>query len=1102
MNTNTTTIRSLQQHPYYFGLFSNMARHNVYRILYEMAVRTETGKPAENEINMWEAGVIKCLNETSDNKKENLPEKQRRVIEKVHQQFPFLRALNITLNADNPDYKKYYGVLRTILEQLENTRNVLSHAIHKQTAFNQEIIKWLEFIFDDGLKTVRTRIKLDEKKTAFLERYRGIDKKTKKPKLNTAFEFSFNKNKNITEKGLAFFICLFLEPEYTNLFLNKLNGFKKNSTNEEKAVHMIYKINSAKLPVSKLESGSILLDMLNELGRCPEELYETFKEADKEIFLTKAGTVTDEDGQLDEEGNVILKRHQFRFPYFALRYIDKKEVFKDLRFHIDLGNFHFKSYEKDMAGMHITRRWEKKLLSFGRLDEFDPSKRPEEYKALIKLPETINDNTPAPFIVETNPHYHFMGNNIGLRNIRKPRKDKNGVLKQHLTWPLVAPSQKTATEEADYFLATDELVPLIIYSFIAKELNGPTAEDIITQYGKNTEKFLEDFINGKIIPADKEKITNKRSGTFGARLISDPVFIKEYESRKNWLAGELKPYNLQPHQVPETLQRHLMRIEPVNPQQRSEYIINYLLHETEMMLDRTIIINKKSPDFNKKKERKRLRNLHLRAGDTALFLAKDLLYLQPPKKESDGSNSPKSKANPDEFQLLQARLAFFGRDKHTLKETFALCGLINSDNPHPFLSELLRNDFDKCKDCRSFYKTYLEYRLSYLKSIPKNKNVDNYHFLVSRNEKKDDGYFITYAEAVSNKPNNIPRSIFRDALVNLLQQKKDHQLAQQLAASGIGDNNAVFLINEFYKLLQDKYQSFYDFERNYRVVDEWKNIRPGGPNKPLKQHFLSSEQLTSLAEDIKKNNRQKNKDGDLMFYTAFGKQVIDNERRIRYFRAADQALLLMVKDLLTTENENIKKSMQEEFKLQDISPTNEKSVLNRSAIFKQNIKSDSGKIKTISAKSKIKDYGKFRKELKDKRLPALLDYYSNNEIEKAELDKQLKDYERARITITEKIYEFEKAFGQSEKYKESLQTELNQAAYVEHYKLLDWYIGFDPAGAFLKQQLNEIRKRIQHNQFPAKEKMQGFIKNEGSFISQIAAFAINWYEKATKELKQ
>lgn len=1104
---STPASRNLEQHPYYFGLFANMARHNVYRILSEIAIKTETGKPSDSETRMWEADVINCLKKSSSANKENLPEKQRRVMEKLHEQFPFLRALNITLNADNPDYNKYYDEMRTILEQLENTRNGLSHAIHKPTSFNEEIIKWLEFIYEDGLKTVRKRIKLDDTKTSFLERYRGMDKAAKKPKLNTAFEFSFRRNGNITEKGLAFFISLFLEPEYTNLFLNKLNGFKKNSTNEEKAVHMIYKVNAAKLPVSKLESGSILLDMLNELGRCPDELYETLKEKDKKEFLAKAGTVVDESGQTDEQDNVVLKRHQFRFPYFALRYIDKKEIFEHLRFHVDLGNYHFNSYDKRMAGMHITRRWEKKLLGFGRLDEYAEEKRPKEYKALVKPPETIDDNTPAPFIVETNPHYHFMGNNIGIRNIRKPHKDKNGEIIQHSTWPAVETGKKAATEEPDYFLATDELVPLLVYSFLAREFNAPGAEDIITQYGKNTESFLKDFIEGeKIRPTDKGKITNKRSGSFGASLKPDNVFNEEYESRKEWLAAKLKPYNLQPHQVPETLQRHLMRIEPVNPQQRSEFIINYLLDETEKMLSRTEIIDKKSPDFNKKKERQRLRNLHLRAGDTALFLAKDLLYLQPPKKEADGSNSPKGKANPDEFQLLQARLAFFGRDKHTLKETFALCGLIDSDNPHPFLSELLKKDLDKCRDCRSFYITYLEYRMVYLERIQekilKNKDVSHYHFLVSRNEKRDDDYFKTYAEAVKNKPTNIPRSIFRDALVGMLQQKKDYPWAEQLAAAGNGDNNVVFLINEWYKLLIDKYQPFYDFERNYRVVDEWKNIRPGGLIKPLQKHFLNTEDLTKLAEEIKSKNRKKNKDSDLMFYTAFGKQVTGNERRIRYYRAADQALLLMVKDLLSTENENIKKSLETEFKLQDISPTNEKSVLNRSIAFEQNIKSATGEYKTITATFKIKDYGKFRKDLKDKRLPALLDYYPDKKINKEELDRQLKDYERARITVAEKIYAFEKAFDKAGKYKEPLQKELDARGFAEHYVLLDLYLGAEPEGDALKEQLNEIRRKMMHNQFPAKEKMKGIINSEGSYINQIAAFAINWYEQAAQQLKQ
>ena len=121
-----------------------------------------------------------------------------------------------------------------------------------------------------------------------------------------------------------------------------------------------------------------------------------------------------------EESNSILRRKQNRFSYFALRYIDTMEVFRGLRFLVDLGNYHFKSYSKQMDNMNITRRWEKKLLTFGRLDDFETEKMPKNYSDLLKDPATIDDNTPAPFIMTTTPHYHFMGtdeNSIGLKNI-------------------------------------------------------------------------------------------------------------------------------------------------------------------------------------------------------------------------------------------------------------------------------------------------------------------------------------------------------------------------------------------------------------------------------------------------------------------------------------------------------------------------------------------------------------------------------------------------------------------------------------------------------------------------------------------------------------
>ena len=192
MNSSPNSKRNLVEHPYFFGVYANMARHNVFKILSEIAERTGTGKPANNEDKMWEADIIACLNETESKKKRNLPEVQRKVILKLHEHFRFLKALNTTLNADDPDYKKYYDVMRSFLEQLDNTRNQFSHAIHTQTPFNFNLIRWMDYIFDDGLKVLRTRVTLDEKKLLHIKDMKGL----RRLKMNMGEEL---KDQNLTK---------------------------------------------------------------------------------------------------------------------------------------------------------------------------------------------------------------------------------------------------------------------------------------------------------------------------------------------------------------------------------------------------------------------------------------------------------------------------------------------------------------------------------------------------------------------------------------------------------------------------------------------------------------------------------------------------------------------------------------------------------------------------------------------------------------------------------------------------------------------------------------------------------------------------------------
>ncbi len=1111
MKKPSISKRTLQEHPQYFGVFANMARHNVYLILHEIADRTGLPKPPGEE-SLHKSSVIRILDNTVPDKdleagKINRPDKCKHVIKLLNDHFRFLPLLNISLDAKNPDTIKYYQVMCMFLIQLDTTRNQYTHAIYNKTRFNKDLLKMLEIIFDEGLRDVKSRFALGEEVLNHLRRWKGKDKETDKPAENTAFEHRFYDNSDITENGLAFFISLFLEAEYSFLFLNKLDGFKSKSPVKTKAALETYVISRCKLPARKLQSTAddktaLLLDMLNELQRCPKKLFDTLRPEEQAKFEKSVSADDAETGNEEEDSKALLIRKQNRFPYFALRYIDHTQMFEKLRFQVDLGNYHYYSYDKQMDDQSIVRRWEKKLLSFGRLHEID-DKAKAAWKELIKDPSSINDATPAPFILQTQAHYNFDGGeqkNIALKAITAPGFVELPELKK-------GKEVHTKTQEPDFYLCTDELVGLLLYNHFVEEYKGKSTEEIFFSYRDRINNFLNEFIKEKISPIEKEKITNHFSAAALAKKISNTEFEKEYSERKSELARELAKYNLQPHQVPENLCKYLMGIEPVNLNERAERIIRFHIEETEILLKRAGGPGSREDKKTKKQLRKEQRNLHISAGDSALFLTKDMLYLQPPLKDKAGNPSPKGKANPDEFQLLQARLAFFGAEKENLERTFRLCRLIGSENPHPFLYKLKWKD---CKESLAFYTLYLRGRKSFFLDLLKKKNYSEYYFL-ARNEKvRDKNYFIALAAEIKVKPTNLPRGLFKEALTVLLKQKGE-QWIKKLFQDGNEKHNIVFLINELFKQSKDLYQTFYDLDRNYRTVDEWFDTRPEKSFKRINKLYKPPLELAQLADEIKKSGKirkkKKPEDGDVRFYKIYADKVIENEKKIRHYRSSDQMLFMMCKDLLTKEDERIRDSFKSTFFLRDISPDNDKSILETRITYALPVKTNSGSIKYIEEEFKIKDYWKLRKYLKDRRLGSLLDYYTDERIKLVLIKDQLKDYEMYRIELLDAAFEFENACNKSPQFVHVINNALNEVKdgkpknYVEHRALLKRYAevyGLDNQEMGV---LRILRNAFSHNEFPAKEKAPGNLKFQNDVLKQLMAVALPLYIACIEKIK-
>lgn len=1074
---------------FHVGAYANIARHNIFLILNDIAQKAGQSQMAFDDENLiitdangkmphykqaeLKPVVLKALKGTDK-------VVQAKIIELLYSHFPFLKALSYQLYADNPSPLHYYYLLRDLLYAVEAYRNCYTHIYHSEVEVNPDVFSWMDKIFDDALDIAKKRFNLEEGELINFRRWEG------KKKENRNFKYKFTDKQNqLQEKGLVFLFSLFLENDHVFKFLSKIKGLENKTAKE------IYCIHNCILPQYKLKSDTgsdaLILNILIELQRCPVELYDHLMEEDQQDFITKE---QDENSDAPES---VLVRKQNRFPYYALSYIEYSGVFKTLLPQLDLGKFVFHSYAKTGPDNEsYIRRWEKNIHVYSRLCDVE-SDYPETLEKLRKDPAFISDDTPPPYLVATNPHYNFIDKNIGF-------KIKTDV-------PLISPfKKKTDTRvnaelnmpmnvQPDFFLCTDELPGLLFFDFLATQYkNKENAEQLILSHLANIKRFLKDVSDGKIVPVTNERLINQYQEVMLTDTgLSKKKFKTQYKDRKGQLAEVLQEYNLHPHMIPEKLSKYLMGVENVGIQDKAFTAFNALLEETEELLE--IVTPTRKEEKNRKKEKRQNRVKHLKAGERATYLAQDMLFFQP-HYDKEGKDAP----NPDEYRKLQAALAFFSRDKEHIGRVFLMCGLTHSGNPHPFLDKI---DIDKCKTNLDFYTRYLQQRKAYINDcVQKNKaNADfasSLKFLNSKQIANDAETMRAYAKRVASQPVNLPRGLFKDAVVALIRENGSDKMKQALEG-GNTKSNIVYLLTQYFTLNGDSYQDFYDYKRRYRVVDEWFDKRNRNNKTEMRDSIdpkpLSIAELTALEPEIKQSDR-KRKDGT-PFYNVYSRVVLDNEKLIRHYRTCDMMSFIICKELIaaTGNDSTLSASLQGQFLLKEIAPNSEKSILNTFIEYKLPRAS-----KTISDKIKIKDYGKFRRFLKDRRLNTLLEYFEKQNITRDELRTLLDTYERKRLFIFEKIAEFEKACEKHEHFAAKIDTLLKTQGFIKHKHLLEIYTSYFQTTPETIQNINMIRNAFSHNQFPAKEKLLTTF-SEDNLVENMAGYLTAAYDEMINNLK-
>ncbi len=986
-----------------FGAYLNMARNNLRMVLTNIEEKVYGKSGNWKEDSMRHSSVIKAL------EKNEQPDVSKRITDMLLRDLPFLK---LTVKSKlNPSANDYATSLIEFIEQLSQLRNFHCHYLHNPYKTNPEIIESLRHIFDAARRRVKIRFNYTTEEVEHLVRKIagmvngkrvGIEKK------NYSFAFA-DAHEEITEIGIAFFTCLFLNKKYITLFLKQLKGFKDSRTRKTRATINTFGFFNIRIPQPKLQSNDtkegLLMDILEDLKRCPNELFEHLSAEDQERFRVKS------DNQ-EEENEVLQKRFSDRFPYLALRYFELTEHVKDFQFHTDLGKYNFKHYKKQVGGEERIRQLQKNMKGTGRLKDFTEDKMPEEWNVLVKRSDELPGDYMEPHIVFTNPHYHFVNNQIGV------------CINDFAKYP---DAKTRKNPEPDIWLSIYELPALVFLHLLTKRDDGSSEiKWVLYRHNQNIKSFF--------IAVAEENL--------------QPGFTKET------LQTELKKYNLEYNHIPKVLIEYLLKKTAKNVQEKAEGKLHVLISET------IVLLRKLDEDVEKAKEKEGgKRYKPIQSGKIADFIARDMLFLQPPVNEKEG------KATSTLFQVLQARLAYYGRDKNLLNSLYKECNLIDSANAHPFL-----NNVPLAYSIVDYYKNYLLKRKEYLEKLRekcmKGKiNSNEFHFLHlgAREKRSGDSYYKNLAKTFSEKPINFPRGLFLNAIKQQSKNKNGESIKKLLEEHE--RVNTIFLIQEHFKTVEeDEAQPFYNFERNYFLIDQLLDKRKQNSREARKQYYYSAkelaEEVNKIKEEIKKIPVRYDDEKRMRIIAEKNyHHLTENEKILRHIKTCDIILFLLVKDLLQSLEEPLFGATDlKNIKLRDIMPDAEKGILSMPINFKLKY----GDKFICQNNMKLKNYGDFRRFLKDNRIKNLITYFPEKDITKEKLEKELEQYDKARIEVQKIILEFEKQC--SERYNICIG---DSDRYIDHKTILDKWQANNLNNPD-RDQMEDLRSSFMHNDYPVK----------------------------------
>lgn len=920
------------------------------------------------------------------------------------------------------------------LHKLEQFRNFYSHYQHPESStlpvFEDDLLKQLYSIYDMSIRRVKDDYKHNPQMQPNIH-FNHLIRLTKDgaiTKQNPDFQhYAFEKNGEVTEAGLLFFVSLFLEKKDSVWMQKKIKGFKGSQDMSQKMTCEVFCRTRILLPKLRLESiysnDQLLLDMLNELVRCPKSLYERLQEDDRQKFIVPDDQLT-ADGSSDGDGADPYKnklvRHQNRFPYFALRYFDTKEVFDELRFQIDLGTYHFSIYKKNIGGVNESRHLTRNLYGFDRIQCFDRQHRPQHWADKVK-DLGYYEASEEPFVTETTPHYHIVKENIGIKfgndgDERWPQLNTGTTCNGRSRY--ASGSQFTA----DAFLSVHELTPMLFYYFLLKDKNttgltiGKAVENVLCAARDKIYSIYDAFADGRINSIECLEQTVGDSGLLMGNMPKQMIdILRKPEAESSAMA------------------------------EQAAAKINKLKAETSSMIKALEVQLGKKIKLGKPMGRL------LKPGAIASWLVSDMMRFQPVASDEHGNPLNNSKANSTEYRLLQRVLALFSSEHHRLGAYFMQMNLIGSSNAHPFLSAF---GWNTQTNLLGFYHAYLKARKRYLDTLKANQWEQYRHFLHLKQRHTDrkilvDGW---------KRGFNLPRGLFTEPIRQWFENQSGRH-SGYVAVKGFKRVGFVAKAIPLYfnTKYDDNVQSFYRF--NFNVGNRLKPLAGNYPDEKQRKELWQKEKAAACVSK------------DFQSWRKF-------ERELRLTRNQDILVWLMCIDMadmvpdLRTQQLFLKELNPDAGAEGSLNVLNNKVEMKLPIRVKGNDKAANHTewIFVQELGTKLLKRGNFKALVKDRRLSELVSFVDSggcnteeHPIAKRRLEYELSIYQNMRVDvfecvlrIEEMLYRKDPKFGTITRFSSIINTWV---------RMQEGYSKNNPRVKFLIT----MRNACAHNQYPMYE---------------------------------